>query len=198
MGDPKFNRKKYSNPSHPWQADRIKAEKELQKKYGLKNKREIWKAQAELRRYRRHARKLQAKLRYGDPQAIKESQELITKLTNLGILQGEDIGLDDILSLNVEAILGRRLQTIVYLRGLANTPEQARQFIVHGHIAVNGRKVTVPSYHVRKSEEAFITYHYNSPLNDELHPERNKKKKKIDALAENKTEEKKVEVAVNG
>jgi small subunit ribosomal protein S4 len=196
MGDPKFNRKKYSNPSHPWQADRIKAEKELQRKYGLKNKREIWKAQAELRRYRRHARKLQAKLRYGDPQAVKESQELIAKLTKLGILQGEEIGLDDILSLNVEAILSRRLQTIVYLRGMANTPEQARQFIVHGHIAINGRKITVPSYHVTKAEESLITYHYNSPLADELHPERTKKQKKIERME--KAEEKRPEVAVNG
>ncbi len=192
MGDPKFNRKKYSKPSHPWQADRIKYEKEIQKKYGLKNKREIWKAQAELRRMRRHARKLQARLRYGDPQAVKESQELLAKLTALGILQGENIGLDDVLALDVEAVLMRRLQTIVYFRGMANTPEQARQFIVHGHIAVNGGKVTVPGYLVKKSEEGLITYHYNSPLNDELHPERTKKQKKM----ENRME--KAEVTANG
>jgi len=33
LGDPKKNRKKYSRPSHPWEAERIKAEKELKKKY---------------------------------------------------------------------------------------------------------------------------------------------------------------------
>lgn len=192
MGDPKFNRKKYAKPSHPWQADRIRSEKELRKKYGLKNKREIWKAQAELRRYRRHARKLQAKLRYGDPQAVKESQELMAKLTALGILQGENLSLNDILGLDVEAILMRRLQTIVYLRGMANTPDQARQFIVHGHIAVNGRKTTVPAYLVKKSDEGLIAYHYNSPLNDELHPERTKKQQKIESRTE------KPEVNVNG
>lgn len=192
MGDPKFNRKKYAKPSHPWQADRIKDEKELRKKYGLKNKREIWKAQAELRRYRRHARKLQARLRYGDPQAVKESQELMAKLTAMGILQGENLTLNDVLSLDVEAILMRRLQTVVYLRGLANSPGQARQFIVHGHIQIGDRKVTIPGYHVKKSEETLIGYHYNSPLIDELHPERAKKQQKIENRAE------KPEVNVNG
>jgi len=44
MGKPKFSRKKYETPSHPWQEDRIKAENELVKKYGLKNKKEVWKA----------------------------------------------------------------------------------------------------------------------------------------------------------
>ncbi len=182
MGDPKKNRKRYSRPSHPWEAERIKSEKELSKKYGLKNKTEIWKAKAELRRYRRHARLLQAKIRSGDPQSVKESQELLEKLSRLGILYGEDIGLDSILGLEVESMLARRLQTIVYLKGMANTMEQARQFIVHGHISLNGRKVTVPGYLVKKSEEESVSYFYNSPLKDELHPERTKKKQKIEAL----------------
>jgi len=159
-----------------------KAEKELSKKYGLKNKTEIWKARAELRRYRRHARHLQAKLGTGDPQAVKESQELLEKLSRLGILYGEDVDLNSILGLEVESMLARRLQTIVYLKGMANSMEQARQFIVHGHIAIDGRKVTVPGYLVRKSEEETLSYFYNSPLKDELHPERTKKQKKIDNL----------------
>ena len=182
MGDPKKNRKKYSRPSHPWEGERIKAEKELSKKYGLKNKTEIWKAKAELRRYRRHARELQAKLRYGDPQAVKESEELLEKLSRLGILYGDDVALDSILGLEVESILARRLQTIVYLKGMANSMQQARQFIVHGHISVNGRKVTVPGYLVKKSEEDAIDYFYKSPLKDELHPERTKKRQKAEGF----------------
>ncbi len=42
MGDPKFSRKKYETPNHPWQTARIKEEKDICKKYGLKNKTEIW------------------------------------------------------------------------------------------------------------------------------------------------------------
>ena len=180
MGDPKINRKKYSRPSHPWEGERIKAEKEILKKYGLKNKTEIWKATAKLRRFRRHARELQARVRYGDPQAIKESEELMEKLSRMGILYGENVALDSILGLDVETVLSRRLQTIVYLKGMANSMDQARQFIVHGHIAIDGRKVTVPGYLVKKSEEDSIAYFYKSPLNDELHPERTKKQKKIE------------------
>ncbi|MFP4002085.1 MAG: S4 domain-containing protein, partial [Thermoplasmata archaeon] len=61
---------------------------------------------------------------------------------------------------------------LVYHKGLAHSANQARQFIIHGHISVNGRKVTVPSYIVNEEEESTIAYYQNSPLSDELHPER--------------------------
>ncbi len=172
MGDPRFNRKTYATPKHPWEADRIKEEWELQKKYGLKNKREIWKAKSILRNFRAQARQLQAKLRYGDPQAEKQQKQLFEKLIRLGILNEANATLDAVLSLTVDDILSRRLQTIVYLKGLARTPKQARQFIVHGHIAIGERKVTIPGYLVRKEEEDLIEYHPHSPLANELHPMR--------------------------
>ncbi len=172
MGDPRFNRKKYDTPKHPWEADRIKEEWELQKKYGLKNKREIWKAKSLLRNFRGQARKLQAKLRYGNPQAEKEQKLLFDKLISLGILNEANATLDAVLSLTVEDILRRRLQTIVYLKGLARTPKQARQFIVHGHIAIGDKKVTIPSYLVRKEEEELVDYYQYSPLANEMHPMR--------------------------
>ncbi len=172
MGDPRFNRKKYETPKHPWEAERIKEEWELQKKYGLKNKREIWKAKSLLRNFRGQARQLQAKLRYGNPQAEKEQKLLFDKLIRLGILNDSNATLDAVLSLTVEDILRRRLQTIVYLKGLARTPKQARQFIVHGHIAIGDKKVTIPSYLVRKEEEELVDYYKYSPLADEIHPMR--------------------------
>ncbi len=172
MGDPRFNRKTYETPKHPWEAERIKEEWELKKKYGLKNKREIWKAKSILRNFRGQARELQAKLRYGDPQAERQQKQLFDKVLRLGILEESNATLDAVLSLSVEDILRRRLQTIVYLKGLARTPKQARQFIVHGHIAINGRRVTVPGYLVRMDEEDGIDYYEHSPLADELHPMR--------------------------
>jgi len=171
MGDPKFHRKKYETPRHPWEAERIKEEKELMRKYGLKNKREIWKAKSILRSFRAQARSLQARLRYGDKQAEREYKQLMGKLYRLGILP-EDAGIDDVLSLTVEDILNRRLQTIVYMKGLARTPRQARQFVVHGHIAIGERKVTIPGYLVKRDEEELITYSPYSPLSDEDHPMR--------------------------
>ena len=48
--------------------------------------------------------------------------------------------------------LEQRLDNIVYRLGLAPTRASARQFIGHGHILVNGRKVDIPSYQVKKGE----------------------------------------------
>jgi small subunit ribosomal protein S4 len=171
MGKPKFSRKKYETPSHPWQEDRIKAENELIKKYGLKNKREIWKAETSLRKYRGQARELLAKLGKEDPQIKKEGNQLIMHLTRFNILPANS-SLDDVLALDTESILSRRLQTLTYLKGLANTPTHARQLINHGHIAIGNRKVTVPSYMITKDEEAEIKYIPDSPLNDLMHPAR--------------------------
>ena len=171
MGKPKFSRKKYETPSHPWQEDRIKAENEIVKKYGLKNKREVWKAGTSLKKYRGQARTLLAKVGTDDPQAKKEANQLLAHLTRYNILPLNST-LDDVLALQNEAALSRRLQTITYLKGLANTPTHARQLISHGHIAVDGRKVTVPGYMVTKDEENKIGYTSASPLNDLMHPAR--------------------------
>lgn len=171
MGKPKFSRKKYETPSHPWKEQRIRDENELIKKYGLKNKREIWKAETTLRKYRGQARELLAKIDSNDPQIKKESNQLITRLTRFNVLP-LNATLDDVLALDTEAFLARRLQTLTYLKGLANTPKQARQLISHGHIAIAQRRITVPSYNVSKDEENMIEYTTDSALNDAAHPAR--------------------------
>ena len=51
MGDPKKHRAKYTGPPHPWQKDRLDAERILIKEHGLKNKKEIWKMQSKLRNF---------------------------------------------------------------------------------------------------------------------------------------------------
>ncbi|MEA1999633.1 MAG: 30S ribosomal protein S4, partial [Euryarchaeota archaeon] len=58
--------------------------------------------------------------------------------------------------------LERRLQTRVYKKELANSIKHARQLIVHGHIAVDGRRVTIPSYIIREDEEGKIGYYGKS------------------------------------
>ena len=171
MGDPKFLRKKYEKPSHPWQAERIAEEKELLFKYGLKNKRELWKAESILRNFRAQARELQARIRAGEKQAMREMKNLMDRLYSMGILP-KDADLNDVLSLTVENILSRRLQSIVYNKGLAVTIKQARQLIVHGHIYLGGRRVTVPGYLVKRLEEDTVTYNPSSPFSREGHPMR--------------------------
>ena len=173
MGDPKFSRKKYDTPSHPWEGERIANENELLRKYGLKNKQELWRTETQLRVFRQRARELQAKVRYGDTQAEKERDELMARLDNLGVISNE-ASLDDILTLDVETLLGRRLQTLAYMKGLSNSAKQARQFIVHGHVSIDGKKVSIPGYMVKRSEEEAIDYLGYSPLADDMHPARPK------------------------
>jgi len=72
----------------------------------------------------------------------------------------------------VTDLLERRLQTVVYREGLASSAQQARQFIVHGHVTVGDARVTRPSKKVETSEEDDIAFDETSPLADELHPER--------------------------
>ncbi|MEM0480796.1 MAG: 30S ribosomal protein S4 [Candidatus Aenigmatarchaeota archaeon] len=138
-------RKKYEKPLKRWDKVRIEKEKELMKKYGLRRKKEIWRAESIARKYRRLARQLIAK------RDEKLEKEILNKVNRYGFIEAKTI--DDLLDLTAERILERRLQTIVYKKGLANTIKQARQLIVHGHIAINGRKITWPSYLVKKEEE---------------------------------------------
>ena len=152
MGDPKKSRKKSSRPRNPWQRNLLKDELGLLGKYGLRNKRELHRAATELSRIRSQARQLLAA-----PTEIRVSRELIllNSLTNKGIVsQGST--LDDILALNVSSILDRRLQTVVLRKQLARTPHQSRQLITHGHIIINDRRITIPSYIVNQNEEGKI------------------------------------------
>jgi small subunit ribosomal protein S4 len=174
MGDPKFSRRKYETPAHPWEGERIKTENELLMKYGLKNKRELWRAQSLIRSLREQSRELQARLRTGDPQAEIEMKELLQKCARMSLLPPEGSTLNDVLTLGTEEVLQRRFQTVLYRKGLAYTPKQARQFIVHGHASISGRKVTIPGYLVKRAEEDKIEYHVSSPVANELHPMRPK------------------------
>lgn len=169
MGDPKFPHKKYSTPRHPWEKTRIDEEKEVVKKYGLKNKRELWRTQTLLESFRAQARSLQAKIRYSDERATKQFQLMIKRLNRYSIL-GDNASLDDVLSLSVESILERRFQTVVAKKNLARTPKQARQLITHGHISLNGRRVTIPGILVEGVDEESIQYSDGSSLRDDLHP----------------------------
>ena len=173
MGYPGKNRKSYDTPKHPWQAARMAAEVEIVKKYGLRNKKEVWKAHSGLKKYRELARKLLAESTKGNlAGSLKtDADNILNRMKRYGLLKTDAV-LDDILSLDVSIFLDRRLQTQVHKQGFANTMKQARQFIVHGHISLDGRKVTIPGYIVSKDEEQKLDYYGNSPISGESHPSR--------------------------
>jgi small subunit ribosomal protein S4 len=170
MGDPKFLRRTYDTPKHPWEAGRMEEERKLLQKYGLKNKRELWKAQSILRGFRRQARELAARLRAGEVQARRETDGLLGRLTRLGVMPVGSPTIDDVLALGVEQLLQRRFEWIVFQKGLAPTPIGARQLIVHGHFSIGDHRVTRPGYLVPAAEEPQIAYSAKSGLNDEGHP----------------------------
>ena len=164
------NTKSYETPNHPFQGERIAEEHSLLDRYGLRNKEELWRAQSELRSFRREARSLLGRAA-GEGGDGEIGTEFLGRLKRLGLLD-EEQGVDDVLGLETTDVLERRLQTVAYRKGLANTPQQARQFIVHGHITVDGSRVTIPSYKVPVAEADTVQFDEGSPLADELHPER--------------------------
>lgn len=142
-------RKMFKRPKKAWDLARIKEEKTLLSNYGLRKKRELWRAEEILRGFRRRARDLTA--------SEDEDQEriLLGKLSKFGLLS-KGMDLDDVLALTVNDVLERRLQTVIFRKGLAKSIDQARQMIVHGHVSVDGKKVVFPSYLVPLEEEKGI------------------------------------------
>jgi len=159
MGDPRRFKKKYKKPKHPYQKERMLEELEFVGRFGLRNKREFWKSRTILGNWRRIARESRT---LSKERAVEVQQTLIRKLTRLGIL-GPEANFEDVLLLNVEDVLRRRLQSLVHERGLTSTIYQARQYIVHGHIQVGGKKINAPSYIVKRDEEDTITFVPSSP-----------------------------------
>lgn len=149
MGDPRYPSRVWRKPKRPLNYDFMMEDLNTLGTYGLKNKRELWKARTELSRVRHQARSLLA-LR----QEVRQQKEpvLMKSLARIGLVK-EDATLDDVLNLGVNNLLDRRLQTIVQRKFSFKTPYQARQAIVHGHITIVDRVITVPSYVVNVKEE---------------------------------------------
>jgi len=164
MGDPKLSRKVWKKPKRPLNYDLMMEELKILGTFGLKTKRELWKANTELSRLRLQARSLLA-LRQED----REQKEpiLINSLSKIGLVD-KNSTLDDVLNLQVADLLSRRLQTIVQRKLYFKTPYQARQAIVHGHIMIGERVVTIPSYNVKIDEEPNIRLTVESKFNQTL------------------------------
>ncbi|MDA4126083.1 MAG: 30S ribosomal protein S4 [Thaumarchaeota archaeon] len=152
MGDPKKARKQYSRPRSPWRADQLAQELYLLGTFGLRNKRELWRAQTQLSSVRKQARTLLAATQ---AVRLREEKKLLDSLKRRGLV-GEAASLDDILSLTVEDVLSRRLQTMVFKKGMALSPLHSRQLIVHGHVTVGDRVITIPGYEVGNQEEGGV------------------------------------------
>ena len=155
MGDPRKPKKSYHRPRRIWTSEQLNTELYIVGSYGLRNKRELWKAQTEIARIRHQARtllSLPTELRY------EKEKNLLGFLNRLGLVQ-ESASLDDVLNLKIEDIIERRLQTVVMRKAKAKSPHQARQIVVHGHVSIGNRIVNLPGYLVKREEEPQILLH---------------------------------------
>lgn len=145
--------KKYSRPRTLYDKDRITQENVLLKRFGLKNKREIWKEEAKVKYFRNRAKDLIT----ADQE---EQQRFFAKLKKLGLNVSS---IADVLALTKENIMARRLSTILVARKIAQTPQEARQMITHKRILINQVVVNSPSYLVGVHEESHIVLR-NPPI----------------------------------
>ena len=170
MGDTKNFRRVWKKTKRPLNFDLKMEELKILGTFGLKTKRELWKARTELSRVRNQARSLLA-LR----QEVREKEEpiLLNSLSKVGYVQ-VDATLDDVLNLELSDLFSRRLQTIVQKKFYFKTPYQARQAVSHGHILIGDRIVNIPSYVVSVEEEPKVKLTTESIFNEILsEPESN-------------------------
>ena len=113
---------------------------------------------------------------------MQREKELMSGLRKIGLVKGEAT-LDDVLGLKVNEVLEKRLQTLVLRKGMANTSNQARQFIVHGHVAILGKRISAPSYLVPVGEASEIRWANRKILIDEK-PKKDLKKSFEEAKGE--------------
>jgi len=151
----KRKHKTYSRPKRPFDKARLEEEAGIIEEFGLKNKREIWKAEARTKSIREKAKKLIS----AKPE---EQQALFNKLNKIGLKVNS---ISSVLSLNKQDYMRRRLQTIVVAKKLASTSKQARQLIVHKKVFVDGKAVNSPSYIVPVEFENKITLKEKKKLN---------------------------------
>lgn len=93
---------------------------------------------------RQLAEKQKLKFCYGLSE--RQFRNLFVKAKNMKGVTGE----------NMLSLLERRIDNVVYRMGMATTRPQSRQLVSHGHILVNGRCVTVPSYVVRSGDAVTV------------------------------------------
>ena len=175
------------HPKRPFEKERLDSELLLIGKYGLKNKREVWRTQYLLTRIRKAARELLT-LEPNDPRRLFEGQALIDRMMRIGVLSKDEKQLDYVLSLTTQKFLDRRLQTIVHANQFAKSIHQARTLIFQKKIALNkgarNQIINIPSFVVRKDNETKIL-----KLNDKERESRTKKRTKAKKEKEGQAEE---------
>jgi small subunit ribosomal protein S9e len=165
----------FNTPRRPFEKERLDEELKLIGKYGLKNKREVWRVRLTLAKIRKTARELLT-LDEKDPKRVFEGTALMKRLFKMGVLNESENKLDYVLGLTINRFLERRLQTVVLKSNFAQSIHHARVVIRHRHIRVGRQLVDSPSFMVRIASEKAIDRAFNSSLVDGNKPGRTGRK----------------------
>lgn len=158
---PKRSKKIYNRPKKIYDKAKIVEEQGLIKKYGLKNRREVWKAEFAIKTIRGIAKDL-----------ITADENKKEEFLNRQIEKGFTVkNIADVLALNKEDYLKRRLQSIIVAKGLCATAKQARQLITHKHISLNGHYINSPSHLTTIEEEKTIKTNLDMSVKKEMSSE---------------------------
>ncbi|MBU2522853.1 MAG: 30S ribosomal protein S4 [Nanoarchaeota archaeon] len=141
-------KKRWAQPLRLFDKERIDDENVFMEKYGLKNKKEIWKIEFSIKKIRNQAKGFIT----ADP---KDKDAFIERLAKKGLIKA-NAEIDDVLAMTRENLVGRRLQTLVFKKRLSHTAKEARQMITHRKVMVGDRIVNIPSYSVAVAEEKMI------------------------------------------
>ncbi|KAK2076637.1 40S ribosomal protein S9-2 [Prototheca wickerhamii] len=155
--------KTFKKPRRPFEKERLDAELKTVGEFGLRNKRELWRVQLVLSKFRSRARELLT-LEEKDPRRLFEGEALMRRMYRYGFLEAHEDKLDYVLALTPDRVLERRLQTQVFKLGLAKSIHHARVLIRQRHIRVGKQIVNVPSFLVRVDAQKHIDFALNSPF----------------------------------
>eukprot|EP00949_MAST-11_sp_MAST-11-sp1_P003342 g3342.t1 len=165
----KFRRRNSSTfkaPRRAFEKERLDQELKLCGEYGLRAKKEIWRAQLTLAKIRKAAR-VMLTLPEKHPKRLFEGAALLKRLRKYGLLNDDETSLDMVLTLTTQRLLNRRLQTCVLKAGMAKSAHHARVLIKQRHIRVGKQMVDVPSFMVRVDAEKHIDFALTSPFGGE-------------------------------
>jgi small subunit ribosomal protein S9e len=151
-------------PRRPYEKERLDNELAIIGKFGLRNKREVWRVQFTLAKIRKAARELLT-LEEKDPRRLFEGAALLRRMARYGLLSENERKLDYVLGLTVKKFMERRLQTRIYKEGgQARSIHHARVLIKQRHIKVGRNLVDAAQFMVRTESEKKIDLAARSPL----------------------------------
>ena len=182
MGDPRKLKNHFSSVRRPYDVAMLEEERELKKKYGIRRKSELRRMEYIWKNLRQRARKLIAE------KDKTKTELLFNKVDSLGLCQGEK-SLENILGMKLVDVLDRRFQNVLCRLNLANTPMQARQYIVHKHVKINGTIIFSPNYIVKKEDENNIVVDEKLTREPVANPPETKPDEKKEAPVEKKNKE---------